>query len=59
MQATQQIEFWKRYADYLDNEAVHARYRFDDEATAKIYDSGADRAREMVERWRRTINGGK
>jgi hypothetical protein len=32
---------------------------YEDEATAKIFDSGANRYREQAEHWARIINGGK
>jgi hypothetical protein len=57
--ATQELERWRRRVDYLENEAIHARYRYGEEATAKIFDDGADNARRMVEWWSRNINGAK
>jgi hypothetical protein len=59
LNATREREHYLRMAEVFDNEAVIARYRFNDEEMAKIYDSGADRYREQAERFARLINGSK
>jgi hypothetical protein len=58
MNATAEWGHWSRRATYLQYEADEAR-RFGDVETARIFDDGAKRARQLADEWRRRIIGAK
>jgi hypothetical protein len=56
--AEQNRAHWERLADFWANEANEAR-RFESHDTAKIFQDGANHARDMANKYRLAIIGGK
>jgi hypothetical protein len=48
-----------RVAEFNDRECLIARYKWNDEVAARIYETGADRWREQAEMWKRILIGAK